>query len=578
MNLSAFWRPSLLLLCFAVAGTESSAPAVSVASLVCGQESIPDLILFDGKIFTSDVAHPYVQALAIRGERIVATGDTDKIKALAGAQTKQIDLAGRTVIPGINDAHYHLWVTPKDELDLDLKTANPSLDEIRAAIASAIPKAQAGTVIVGGIGESAYFDTALNRTLLDKWSPHSPVVLFTVSAHAAILNSAALTRFNIHDGDADPMGGRYERSSDGRLTGVLREYAALSVEHDIGGGGDGFVLKELESILSQAAKSGVTTIQDMSGDLTPEHCLALLSQIPSPIRIRIIRMPASTSRGRNVDEGVSVLHTHSGLVSVSGTKWMLDGTPLEGTFASRPAQAKLFAEINHPETSVDAMSPLEGFLATQQLTFPREQMTAMLDESLKGEDQLLVHVNGYPAAKSMLDAMEADGGIEVWGGRRVRFEHGHGLFADLTPRVKRLGVIVVQNPRQLAWQKHFTHDLGFVQAQPLKTLLAAGIPVALGSDLAGDVNPFLDIMLATTHPDSPTEAITREQAVIAYTLTSAYAEFAEKDKGSLEPGKLADLAVLSQDIFGVHTEELPKTQSVLTLVGGKAVYDAGVLH
>ncbi|MGB8542781.1 MAG: amidohydrolase family protein, partial [Candidatus Acidiferrales bacterium] len=496
--------------------------AGAVASLVCGQESIPDLILFNGKIFTSDVAHPYVQALAIRGERIVATGDTDKIRALAGPQTKQIDLAGRTVIPGINDAHYHLWVTPKDELDLDLKTANPSLDEIRAAIASAIPKAQAGTVIVGGIGESTYFDTALNRTLLDKWSPHSPVVLFTVSAHAAILNSAALTRFNIHDGDADPMGGRYERSSDGRLTGVLREYAALSVEHDIGGGGDGFVLKELGSILSQAAKSGVTTIQDMSGDLTPEHCLALLSQIPSPIRIRIIRMPASTSRGRNVEEGVSVLHIHSGLVSVSGTKWMLDGTPLEGTFASRPAQAKLFAEINHPETSVDAMSPLEGFLATQQLTFPREQMTAMLDESLKGEDQLLVHVNGYPAAKSMLDAMEADGGIEVWRGRRVRFEHGHGLFADLTPRVKRLGVIVVQNPRQLAWQKHFTHDLGFVQAQPLKTLLAAGIPVALGSDLAGDVNPFLDIMLATTHPDSPTEAITREQAVIAYTLTSAY--------------------------------------------------------
>ncbi len=484
------------------------------------------------------------------------------------------------MIPGINDAHYHLWVTPKDELDLDLKTANPSLDEISAAIASAIPKAQAGTIIVGEIGESAYFDTALNRTLLDKWSPHSSVVLFTVSAHAAILNSAALTRFNIHDGDADPMGGRYERSSDGRLTGVLREYAALSIEHDIGGGSDGFVLKELGSMLSQAAKSGVTTIQDMSGDLTPEHCLALLSQIPSPIRIRIIRMPASTSRGRNVDEGLSVLHIHSGLVSVSGTKWMLDGTPLEGTFAARQAQAKLFAEINHPETSVNSMAPLERFLATQQLTFPREQMTAMLDESLKVDDQLLVHVNGYPAAKSMLDAMEADGGIEVWAGRRVRFEHGHGLFADLIPRVKRLGVIVVQNPRQLAWKKHFTHDLGLVQAQPLKTLLSAGIPVALGSDLGGDVNPFLDIMLATTHPDSPAEAITREQAVIAYTLDLRLRRICgEGRKAVIEPGKLADLAVLSQDIFTcAHQAELPKTQSVLTMVGGKAVYDAGVVH
>jgi len=112
-------------------------------------------------------------------------------------------------------------------------------------------------------------------------------------------------------------------------------------------------------------------------------------------------------------------------------------------------------------------------------------------------------------------------------------------------------------------------------AQPLRSLLAAEIPVALGSD--GPLNPFLNIMFATTHPDQPSEAITREQAVIAYTRTSAYAEFAEKDKGTLEPGKLADLAVLSQDIFQVATEELPKTESILTLVGGKIVYDGHIL-
>lgn len=180
------------------------------AWMLCGvahsQQAAPDLVLFNGKIFTSNEAHPYAQAVAIRGERISAVGDSEIIKGLAGPNTKLLDLGGRTVIPGINDAHYHLSVTPKDELDLDLKTANPSLDEIRAAIASAMPKAQAGTIIVGGIGDSAYFDADLNRSLLDKWSPHSPVVLFTVSAHAAILNSAALTRFDIHDGDADPMG------------------------------------------------------------------------------------------------------------------------------------------------------------------------------------------------------------------------------------------------------------------------------------------------------------------------------------------------------------------------------------
>jgi predicted amidohydrolase YtcJ len=106
--------------------------------------------------------------------------------------------------------------------------------------------------------------------------------------------------------------------------------------------------------------------------------------------------------------------------------------------------------------------------------------------------------------------------------------------------------------------------------------LAAGIPVALGSD--GPTNPFLNIMFATIHVNRPSEAITREQAVVAYTLTSAYAEFSEKEKGSIEPGKLADLAVLSQDIFTVLPDDLPKTQSVLTLVGGKTVYDAGVVH
>lgn len=138
--------------------------------------------------------------------------------------------------------------------------------------------------------------------------------------------------------------------------------------------------------------------------------------------------------------------------------------------------------------------------------------------------------------------------------------------------------MVVQNPTHLAIG-NLNSDLRGVlektQTQPLRSLLAAGIPVALGSD--GPTNPYLNIMFASLHPDRPSEAITREQAVIAYTLTSAFAEFAEKDKGSLEPGKLADLAVLSQDIFTTNASDLPKTESVLTIVGGKIVYDGKVI-
>ena len=190
--------------------------------------------------------------------------------------------------------------------------------------------------------------------------------------------------------------------------------------------------------------------------------------------------------------------------------------------------------------------------------------------------RLMFHTSGYPSAAAMLDAMDATGGKKVWYGKRVRFEHGDGLFPDLVPRAKEMGIVVVQNPT------HFDPRLlsgpaspGFKESQPFRSLIAAGIPVAIGSD--GPMNPYLNIMMACIDPGRPSEAITREQAVTAYTLTSAYAEFAEKEKGSLEPGKLADLAVLSQDIFTVPIPELPKTESVLTLVGGKIVYDAKVI-
>ena len=154
------------------------------------------------------------------------------------------------------------------------------------------------------------------------------------------------------------------------------------------------------------------------------------------------------------------------------------------------------------------------------------------------------------------------------GARRVRIEHGDGLFPDLIPRAKALGVVVVQNPTHFAVVGEDVLKIG----QPVRTLLATGIPVALGSD--GPLNPFLNIMLAVTHPHQHSEGITREQAVIAYTRTSAYAEFAEKDKGTLVPGKLADLTVLSQDIFVVPLPSLPQTKSLLTLVGGQVAYDA----
>ena len=196
----------------------------------------------------------------------------------------------------------------------------------------------------------------------------------------------------------------------------------------------------------------------------------------------------------------------------------------------------------------------------------------MLQETLKRNDQLLLHISGNRSAATVLDAVDATGGKSVWKGRRLCFEHGDGIYPDQFARIKQDGIIVVQNPLHLAPILP-PGIVPFEKSQNLKSLLAAGIPLAFGSD--GPTNPFLDITLATNPGNRPSEAITREQAVTAYTLTSAYAEYQQKEKGTIEPGKLADPAVLSQDIFTVPTPELPKTVSVLTMVGGKVVYEAG---
>jgi predicted amidohydrolase YtcJ len=526
------------------------------------QQAAPDLVLLNGKIFTSDVAHLYVQALAIRGERITATGDSAKIRALARPHTKQIDLGGRTVIPGINDAHNHLSIFPPNRIDLELKSPDPDWPEMKDAIATAVLKAPKGTFIYGQIAWKIFRDLAVNRDTLDQVAPNNPVILGTFTGHAWIANSSAMARAGIREEQPDPVGGRYERSPDGRLTGVIREYAALNASRSLSDQtSEPDALAELGKTLSAAVKWGITTIQDMSNDMPPDRCVALLEKMPTPIRVRVMRMPGTTPAGRDIQEGRPVPRSSNPLITVSGTKWMLDGTPLEGTFAPR----------NDPAT-------MDYFLLHEQLTFPEIEIASMLRESLHDHDQLLLHVSAYPPAAAMLSAMQGEGGAQVWAKQRVRFEHGDGLTPDLIPRVKEMGIVVVQNGTHLAGV-NVNPAMGSVlerlKAQPLRSLLAAGIPVALGSD--GPANPYLNIMFASLDPDRPSEAITREQAVIAYTLTSAYAEFAEKDKGSLEPGKLADLAVLSQDIFTVDASDLPKTESVLTMVGGKIVYDAKVI-
>lgn len=534
-------------------------PATLAASVA------PDTVLFNGKIFTSAPDRPYVQALAIQGDRIEAVGDSKRIKQLAGPRTRLIDLNRRTVIPGLNDAHNHMHISPHGTVELQLRGPNPSWPEMQQAIAQVVLKVPRGSILSATIGGTIFLDPEIDRSTLDKVSPDNPVILTTFTGHGAILNTAALLKVGILENQPNPLGARYERSADGRLNGVLREYATVELARKLGNlTSDADAIVELRDTLADAAKHGITTLQVMSEKMTPARYVDLLEKVPASIRMRIMRMPGTTLNGRNIEEGRAVPRNPAPLITVSGTKWLLDGVPFEGTFAPRQRPRDSLVDVNKP------------FFGGLQMTFPVKELDAILRETLQSGDQLLLHVSGYPASKAMLDAMQAAGGKAVWAARRVRFEHGDGLLPSLIPRVKEMGIVVVEQGAHLdmsPFGPEFMPRIRAEKSQPLRSLLAAGIPVALSSDDDGASNPFLQIMLAATHPNRPSEAITREQAVIAYTLTSAYAEFAEKDKGSLEPGKLADLAVLSQDIFAVPLNELPTTVAVMTMVGGRVIYD-----
>ena len=536
------------------------------ASANAQSQNVPDYVLVNGKIFTAEATHTYTQALAIKGERILAVGTSEEISRLASPHTIRIDLHGRLVIPGINDAHYHFLPRPV-AYHLLLKGQEPTWDEVKKEIASAVVTTPPGTLINGVIGFAMFDEPDANRATLDKLSPDHPVQLACYWGHCSIFNSLFMRKVGIDDREPDPPGGIYPREADGRIVGRSIEYANFRLHGKL----QELTPKELQlqdakRMLSEAARFGVTTIQVMAIGSRDETA-AIMRKADSPIRIRVMDFSLSAPDHPLPPPGVQ----DSLNVYIGGLKWVLDGEPILRTAALRQHY-------------------MDGLKDTGHLNFSESQMEVILRESLRQKQQLLVHVVGDHTIEQFFKAMMATGGPAVWSQRRVRLEHAEGLLPDLVQQAKELGVIVVQNPTAFTLGDLFLTRYGKDRAainQPFGSLLKAGIPLALGSDgqtstpnlptddafRDSEINPYLSIMLATHDPFRPDESITREQAVTAYTLSSAYAEFAEKDKGSLEPGKLADLAVLSQNIFETSSTDLPKTESLLTMVGGKIVHN-----
>ena len=505
-----------------------------------------DLILVNGRIFTADPAQAYVGAVAIRDERILAVGAPDEIAALADERTRRIDLQGRTVIPGINDAHYHFPGQPLGGHRLSLQGMEPSWQETQAALADAAKQAPAGTWIFGTVGGGVIAEPVADRFALDRIAPAHPVVLMQYAAAGFIINSQAMRAFEIGETEPDPLGGRYERVvGSRRVNGKLFGYAEYRLFAKLAErAGDADIVQAIRGLAHEALRYGITSIQDMSF-VAPHRYIRLLQDAQTPLRMRLIRFPLNTSNGRDLAEARDLSLRPAGQypVTVRGTKWIVDGTPFEWGAALRERY------LDRPDWS-------------GTLNFSEIEIAAMVRESLQWDDQLLLHCAGDRPVQALFDAMEQVPNV-AWAGKRVRIEHGDGVVGDLIPRARRLGAVVVQNPTHfslaaLVAQRYGLDTPFFAQ----RSLLEAGVPLAFGSD--GPLNPYLNIMLAALHPVHPAEAITREQAVTLYTRGSAFAEFEEAEKGMIAASKLADLAVLSQDIFSMPLDALPGVESILT--------------
>jgi predicted amidohydrolase YtcJ len=542
-----------------------SALAPLVAAFVlagCARDETPGgLVLHGGKVFTADTVAPWAEAVLIQGERIAAVGTDAAVLSGAPRNAVRVDLGGRTVVPGFNDAHDHIAAsrgvfvaTASDPLP------DPSFALVQDSLRAAVAGTASGTWLRVAVGERVLSDGLARRAALDATAPNHPVELEAWTGHGAIYNSAALRALGIDESVTDPLGGRFERDVNGRLTGLAEEYARYARWGGPPGAvTDSTMADALRARADAAAAWGITTIQSMVTGMPPEALARILPALELPIRLRLVRLPLTTAAGR-VTAGWDVLVSLPGSgVTVSGNKWLLDGTPVERLAAMREPYADC-----------------AGWHG--RLNFPPDTLRAILREAAAANDQPLFHAVGDSAIGLVLATMAELAPDPVWRRLRPRVEHGDGLSPDQYDLARRLGVIVVQNPSHFALGPMAAERLGaprLATFQPMRTLLANGIPVALGSD--GPQDPFLNLMFATIHPDNPGEALTMDQAVRAYTWGSAVAEHAESEKGRLAPGQLADLAVLSQDIFTAPPPMLPGTTSVLTIVGGRVVHDPNAM-
>ena len=479
----------------------------------------PTLILVNGKVFDN----PNAQAIAVTGNTISAVGTNDAIRALVKPETRVIDLAGRMVIPGINDAHTHPGLhTPSFVANSDINTAWP---QIAAAISAAVDETPADLWITAMVGPKVLDDTITKQTL-DKLAPNRKVFISAFTGHGAVLSSAGFAALGIANNATNPPGGTFGRDAEGNLNGRADEYAHYLVDRRFADlATDDELVTGIRAFADEAIRHGITSIQAMPVP-SDARFLKALRDAAVPLRVRFMSFPLEAP-------------TRPLLQSGGALKFILDGTPIERGAALRTSQY------------TDGTRGRENF----------RDLAPFVKIATDNRQQLLFHTAGDRAVAS---ALKAFGTARL---QRPRLEHADGLQSDLFELARKTGAVAVINPTHFPFRGFYPKG----EYMLAKSIADARIPLAIGSD--GPLDPYLNIMIATARPDQPAESLTREQALRAYTTGSAFAEFEETKKGKIAPGMLADLAVLSQDILTAPAEALPGTTSVLTIIDGKVVWE-----
>lgn len=550
----------------AFGGDASGRPVQAQTSTGEAGRLTADLILSGANVVTMDPRQPRVEAVAIRDGRFLAVGRADDVKNLTGAGTKTIDVRGRTILPGLIDAHLH-GAGPGVGRLLNVDAGVTSLAELKKRLkerAAQTPKGQ--WIRANGYDDTKYTDLHrfLIRTDIDDVTPDHPVFISHRGGHVGFVNSLALQLAKLDKSTPDPPGGKMDRDpKTGELTGVLREHASRPVQRIIPTFSREDRLKGVVFMLKEFAKSGLTSVHDARA--SGEDVRAYLDAHRAGEMATRVYMMIDYAFIKPLYEFGIRTGFGTDMLRVGGTKMGADGAISGRTAAlSEPY-------IDKPgDYGILTMTP--------------EETETNVRDAHENDWQIGIHANGDVAIEMVINAYEKALKAKPKANHRFRLEHCTLVNPKILERMKALSLIPTPFCTYVYWHSDKMGDYGEDRLKwmfAMRSFLDNGIPVTGSSDyMPGPYEPLMGIMSCVTRKGRDgqlwgvNQKITVDEAIRCYTRNSAYAGFEEHVKGSIEAGKLADLVVLGQDPYTVDPDAIIKIPVERTMVGGKWVWDA----